>query len=264
VSAGMSVPGTSSLDRWTVCLEPRPQAEVRLFFFPYAGGGSAAYAGWRGLFPAGVEMHAICLPGRESRLREPPLSRLGALVEALDQALVPLLDLPFAFFGHSLGALVSFELARRLRRRSRAGPLHLFVSGCRAPQSERRRSPKHGLADAAFIAALQALNGTPRAVLEDAELMQCFLPSLRADFTMFETYSYANEAPLVCPIVAFGGLQDPEIDEGELTGWKCQTSASFAHYMFAGDHFFLQDSRLTIAQAIVRHLGAHLARGGAA
>lgn len=261
--AGMSVRGTSSHDRWTVCLEPRSEPEVRLFCFPYAGGGTVAYAGWRGIFPAAVEMHAICLPGRESRLREPPHSHLGPLVEALDQALVPLLDVPFAFFGHSLGALVSFELARQLRRRSR-DPLHLFVSGCRAPQSEHRRPPKHRLADDAFIAALQALNGTPRAVLEDADLMQCFLPSLRADFTMFETYSYADEAPLACPIVAFGGLQDPEIDEGELTGWEFQTSASFAHYMFAGDHFFLQDSRQPIAQAIVRHLAPHLARAGGA
>ncbi len=144
------------------------------------------------------------LPGRESRLRDPCFTGLEPLV----QALPPYLDMPYAFFGHSLGALIGFELARALVRESRPGPVHLFVSDHSAPQIQNPDPPIHQLPEPDFIKKLRHLNGTPGEVLQHAELMALLLPVLRADFAINETYVYIPGSLLDCPISAFGGLQD--------------------------------------------------------
>jgi surfactin synthase thioesterase subunit len=244
----------SALESWIACRKPSPQARLRLFCFPYAGGGVSIFRAWSDGLPADVEVCPIQLPGRGTRLMEPPFTRLSPLIHALAEALFPLLDIPFAFFGHSLGALVSFELARQLRREFAVQPVRLFVSADRAPQIPNRDRAVHSLPEREFLAELCRLNGTPRQVLQDEELRQIMLPLLRADFAVCETYEYANETPLNCPISAFGGLQDHRVNRGDLEAWREQTSASFSLRMFPGDHFFLNTTQAPLLGALFQEL----------
>jgi medium-chain acyl-[acyl-carrier-protein] hydrolase len=185
---------------------------------------------------------------------EAPFTHLSPLIQALAQALVPLLDKPFAFFGHSLGALVSFELARHLRKQSGVLPVCLFVSADRAPQFPSRHRPIHALPKPEFIIELLHVNGTPHEAAENSELMQIMIPVLRADFGVYETYQHATEAPLDCKIYCFGGLWDPRVSRGELEGWRDQTSVALSLHMFPGDHFFLKATEPLLLQALSQDL----------
>jgi medium-chain acyl-[acyl-carrier-protein] hydrolase len=180
---------------------------------------------------------------------------METLVEALAEALVPMLDIPFALFGHSLGALVSFELARELRRRGMPAPVQLFVSARPAPQFHRCLRPMHQLPEPEFIAELiQRYDAIPAAILADPELMQLFSPILRADLEIMETYVYRAEALLESPISVLGGLQDRTVSSSHLEAWKDQTSNSFKLRMFPGDHFFPRTARTEMLKVIVEDL----------
>lgn len=241
-------------DCWVMCPKPNPQANLRLFCFPYAGGGALSFRTWPNGLPTTIEVCAVELPGRGTRMRLAPFTRHDPLVEALAQALLPYLDKPFALFGHSMGGLVSFELARLIRRKYGLLPVHLFVSGRRAPQVPDPDPPIHALPEPAFKEELRRLNGTPEAVLENKELMQLLIPILRADFAVLETYVYATEPPLECPITAFGGLQDCKVSCDHLEAWRNQTSASFSLQMLPGDHFFLNSAQALLLQSLTRQL----------
>lgn len=252
----------TALDSWIACRKPSPQARLRLFCFPYGGGGVSIFRAWSDGLPADVEVCPVQLPGRGTRLTEPPFTRLAPLIQALAKALLPLLDKPFVFFGHSLGALVSFELARQLRRQYAAQPVRLFISADRAPQIHYRDPPVHSLPEGEFLSELRRLNGTPREVLEDEELRQVMLPLLRADFAVYETYRYSTEPPLDCPISAFGGLQDQRVSRGDLEAWRNQTSVSFSLRMFPGDHFFLNTTQPALLRVLSQELrGAPVGNG---
>ena len=244
----------AAIDSWIAYSKPRPQARLRLFCFPYAGGGALIFRTWADGLPTDVEVCPIQLPGRGTRLMEPLFTQLSPLIQALAQALLPLLDKPFAFFGHSLGALVSFELARQLRRQYGVQPVRLFVSAGRAPQLPHRGLPVHTLPDGDFLAELRRLNGTPRAVLEHEELMQIALPVLRADFAVYETYVYSTELPLNCPISIFGGLRDRTVSQSDLEAWREQTSGDFSLQMFPGDHFFLNTTQPLLLRVLSQEL----------
>jgi len=248
----MTVP--SPLDSWIARRKPSPQARLRLFCFPYAGGGASLFRTWSDGLPADVEVCPVQLPGRGTRLLEPPFTRLSPLIQALTEAIFPLLDKPFVFFGHSLGALISFELARHLRKEYAVNPVRLFISADRAPQIPNRDPPTHSLPEGEFLAQLRRLNGTPREVLEDEELRQIMLPLLRADFAVYETYEYSTEPPLNCPISAFGGLQDHRVSRGDLEAWRDQTNVSFSLRMFPGDHFFLNTTQPVLLRALSQEL----------
>lgn len=185
---------------------------------------------------------------------EPPFSQLSLLVEALADALLPLLDKPFALFGHSLGSLVSFELARQLRAKHQARPVRLFVSAGPAPQIPHRGLPIHTLPEKEFAAELRRLDGTPGELLNHRELMDIVLPSLRADFALYESYQYSSGAPLNCPISTFGGLSDHKVSHSDLEAWRDQTAASFSIRMFPGDHFFLKTTQSQLLRALSREL----------
>jgi medium-chain acyl-[acyl-carrier-protein] hydrolase len=179
---------------------------------------------------------------------------LPALIEALAQALLPFLDKPFALFGHSLGSLVSFELARHLRTSYGTRPLRLFVSAGPAPQIPHRRLPIHNLPESEFLEELRRLNGTPLELLNHKELMDIVLPSLRADFALYESYRYSHESPLDCPISAYGGLDDQHVKRRDLEGWRHQTSLSVSIRMFPGSHFFLRTTERTLLRALAQEL----------
>lgn len=243
-----------SPNAWVLCPRPNPQARLRLFCFPYAGGAASAFYTWLDDLPGGVEICPIQLPGRESRLGEPPFTRLEPLLDALVLAIQPYLDKPFAFFGHSMGATISFELACQLRAQGASTPVHLFISGSRAPHTPDPDPPIHHLPDAELVEELRRFNGTPEAVLQNAELMHLLLPILRADLTLHETYRYVPGEPLDCPISAFGGLEDEEVSHDDLAAWRDQTCGTFTLRMFPGDHFFLRSARTLLLQAVSQDL----------
>jgi medium-chain acyl-[acyl-carrier-protein] hydrolase len=243
-----------SVDSWVRSNRPRDEVRLRLFCLPYAGGGASVFRTWSSDLPRDINVCPVQLPGRESLLGSPPLDQMPLLVDALAREIRPYLDVPFALFGHSMGALVSFELARRLRNEIRQGPVRLFVSGHRAPQLPDRRAPIHDLPEDRFIDALARLNGTPGEVLRNVELRQMMIPVLRADFAVCETYQYLDEEPLDCPIEAFGGLEDDEVRQDEIGAWSEQTLNSFSLRMFPGDHFFVHSSRMQIIEAVAQGL----------
>jgi medium-chain acyl-[acyl-carrier-protein] hydrolase len=247
-------PGPASNSPWLAQSKPNTQATLRLFCFPYAGGGATIFRNWQATLPAQIEVCPIQLPGRGKRLKEPPFTQVQFLVEALSHALLPYLDKPFAFFGHSMGALVSFELARTLRRKYGLGPKRLFLSGRRAPAIPNLEPPTYNLPEPEFIEALHKLKGTPIGVLEEPELMQLMLPLLRADFTLCETYTYTPETPLNCPISVFGGLQDSEVSRTHLEGWRAETTAAITLRMLPGDHFFLNTEEPLLLRILAQEL----------
>jgi len=248
-----------SPSRWIVRPKPKPQALLRLFCFPYAGGGSWIFHSWPNGLPQSVEMCAVELPGRGKRMDEAPVSSWAALLREATEALRPYLDKPFALFGHSLGATVSFEVARELRRRYDLAPMYLFVSGRPAPRPVKLHERLfhrsiHTLPDTAFLTQVRKLNGTPEELLANPELMKFSLPNLRADFTLSETYAYEpKEAPLECPIAALGGSKD-SVRRRDLDAWRHQTARYFSLEMLPGNHFFLQTAQSRLLQIISREL----------
>lgn len=241
---------------WITCPQPNPQAALRLFCFPYAGGGTLSYRPWAEWLPL-VEVCPILLPGRERRLSEPALTEFPSLIAVLHGAMLAYLDKPFACFGHSMGGLLAFELTHQLRQQGHL-PLHLFISGCRAPQLPDPEPLLHTLPDAEFLEELRRFNGTPDEVLANRELMALLLPTLRADFTATKTYRYSPLPPLSCPITVFGGLQDTTVTYDHLTAWQTQTIAAFSLQMLPGDHFFLNSNRASLMQAIAAKLSTGL------
>jgi medium-chain acyl-[acyl-carrier-protein] hydrolase len=239
---------------WTICRKPNPWARLRLFCFPYAGGNPWIFRAWSDGLPMDIEVHAIQLPGRGARLQEAAFTRLPPLVQALAHGLLPLLDKPFAFFGHSLGAVVSFELVRQLRKEQWPEPVRMVVSACGAPQLLEPGPIRHTLSDSDFLEELRRLNGTPRAVLENAELMGLLLPVLRADFAVYETYQYQPEPPLHCPITVFGGLRDSGVRRRDLEAWHAQTRAACTLRLLPGDHFYLHSAEALLLRALSREL----------
>lgn len=237
---------------------PRPQATARLFCLPYAGSGAAAFRQWAGLLPPTVELACVQLPGRESRMAERPLDRLIRLVPPLAQAMQPYLDRPFTLFGHSMGALISFELARYLRKVYGRSARLLAVAAQRAPQFPDSDQPISGLPDDAFIRAVQDLNGIPDEVLRNQEWLGMLLPTLRADFALCETYSYTPGPPLPCPITAFGGHDDLTVSREHLDGWSQHTAAAFSLHTLPGDHFFIHQSLPQMIEALSHELHADL------
>jgi medium-chain acyl-[acyl-carrier-protein] hydrolase len=227
-------------------------AQVSLFCFPYSGSSAAFYAAWA--LPIPVAICPIELPGHGRRMSERLHTRVEPLVRDIARGLAPYLDRPYAFFGHSTGAVVSFELARFLRREYGTSPIHLFVSGHGAPHLPHRDASVHALPDAEFIEKLREMNGTDPSVLANAELCQILLPILRADFAICETYQYTPGEPLDCPISVFSGLMDRYVTRSELEAWVYHTRARFRLGLYPGDHFFLNSNRAGLLEAIARDL----------
>ena len=196
--------------------------------------------------PEEVELCVVQLPGRGARFNEHPYVQMASLIEVLSELLPAILDRSYAFFGHSLGALICFELARTIRNEGLRQPGLLFVSACNAPSKLPMVPTIHTLPDQAFISELRRFNGTPTDVLENNELMTLMLPALRADFALFDSYVYAEDFPLTCPIIAFGGRDDEMVDPESMSAWQNQTSGEFTLQLLPGDHFYINSSWQTL------------------
>lgn len=231
----------NSASSWFEHLSSVRVPSLRLFCFPYAGGTAEVYRRWQRWFPQHVDICLVQMPGRGRRINERPFTRIIPLVNAIADRMGDQITGPFALYGHSMGALVSFELARELSRRHGIGPQHLFVSGRRAPQWPKDEPPTFHLPDDEFIPALKRLNGTPDQLLENPELMQFFLHLIRADFEATETYEYSPGDRLPCPISVYGGLEDQHVPAESCRAWQEQTSGRCKVRMFKGDHFFIRD-----------------------
>ncbi|MEA5510000.1 beta-ketoacyl synthase N-terminal-like domain-containing protein [Crocosphaera sp. UHCC 0190] len=245
-------------DLWFPFLDKNSQPRLRLFCFPYAGAGASIFQSWSKFFPSDIEICPVQLPGRENRDQEPPFTGLKPLIQTLVPLICPYLDRPFAFFGHSMGALLSFELTRELRRQNKQSPVCLFVSSSRAPQIPDFDVPLHQLGDSKFKEALQKFQGIPEETLKKAEFDQQFLPILRADFALMETYLYGSGDLLNCPIYAFGGVDDRKVSQKDLESWSQQTSQDFRVKMFSGEHFFFQKEQPEMLQIVWQKISEYI------
>jgi medium-chain acyl-[acyl-carrier-protein] hydrolase len=220
-----------------------PEQSPRCWFlcFPHAGAGAAGYLGLSKLLPPGIALRVAQLPGREGRFREPPYRDARALARALLPTVEVLADRPIVLFGHSLGALAAFEVAREMRHRGLPPPAHLYVSARQAPHVGMRGRATWNLSDDALVAALRELGGTPETVLGDPELFALLAPALRADLEMNERYEYTSAEPLATAITAFASAGDPRAAPGEVAAWADHTTRRFAFVQVDGGHFALLD-----------------------
>lgn len=234
-------------ERWVTCPQPDPTARLRLFCFPFAGGGASTYRSWVGALP-GIEVWLIQPPGREIRFQEPHLTSVAALAAGVLAALP--LDRPYAFFGHSLGAAVAYETSRMLAQRHLELPVRLIVSARSAPNRPSQCPYVHTLPNDRLIAELRRLGGTPEAILADAELMALLLPVLRSDLAASETYHPAELAALPCLIVALVGEADSTVASEDAAAWQAYSTAGFQLHVLPGGHFFLQSQRERVLRII--------------
>jgi medium-chain acyl-[acyl-carrier-protein] hydrolase len=243
-------------ERWIERRVGRAPPQFRLFCFPYAGGGATIFRDWADELQLSVEVCAIQLPGREWRCSEPSLRRVDEVVANLLPVLKPYLDIPFAMFGHSMGALLAYEMARGILSTAGREPRVLFVSAHRAPHLSSRKRNLHGLPQDELIAEVKAFNGTPAEVFEHEDLVELVLPMLRNDLELVETYKAGPASVLSCPVVAIGGSRDPEILPEELAGWRSVTAGPFKSILLQGDHFFINSARGNLLRALQEELAA--------
>lgn len=239
---------SSPQEVWFPARRPNPRARLRVFLFPYAGGGASAFTGWSEALPTDVELCVAQLPGRERRLRETPHSQLPALLDELEPVMAPLLDRPCILFGYSMGTRIALALAQRWQ--GRGAPLGVVAAAAGAPHLPR---PSTGaLDDAAFIEVLRAYEGTPAEVLAHRELLEMLLPTLRADFSIAETVLPAE--PVGCPLALWGSPEDAHVSSEAFERWSELTTGEVRRRRFPGNHFFLRSARPQVLQALCEEI----------
>jgi medium-chain acyl-[acyl-carrier-protein] hydrolase len=244
---------------WLAYRQRSRSPRLRLFCFPHAGGGGSAYRGWAEKLSAEVDLCPVQFPGRETRLQEAPFRRMAPLVEAASESLLPYFDRPFCLFGHSMGALVAFALARHLRARYALAPARLFVSAHAAPHLPDPYVLRSDLSEEDFLEAVVQLEGTPKEVFDHPELLELMLPLLRADCEICDTYQYSDEPPFGFPISVYGGSDDIEVSRDALEAWREQTRSTCDVRIFPGSHFYLQTAQQQVLQALSEDLEPLLA-----
>lgn len=234
-------------------------ATISLYCLPYAGGSGRVFGAWQDIFHPDIKIVSIDYPGRGTRMREPLLESIARIADDVAETIASDCRSRYALFGHSMGSLVAFELCHRLIHRYGSRPALLAVSGHRAPGTARRTRAIHDATDADFIAHLRELGATPPEVIAADDLMALLLPILRADFRACETYVPERRGALSVPIVAYGGLDDVEVDATDLRGWRNETAGSCIVRMFPGNHFYIRDHAVTVAAALQLDLRTALA-----
>lgn len=246
-----------SVSPWLIWYKRNAAAPVRLFCFHCAGGSGSEFRSWSAHLPSSVELVAVQLPGREGRIKEAFIARMADLTGAVAEAMRPYLDKPYAIFGHSLGSIVGFEVIRELRRRGLPQPFLFIPAGRQGPQVKAKKAPIASLPEEAFVVELRKEYGQHiGAILDSAELREVFIPQIHADFALSEIYRFYDEQPLDCPIVAFAGVSEQDLERDELNAWSAHTSRSFHSRRFPGDHFFIRESQRLVVEAIRQQIAS--------
>jgi medium-chain acyl-[acyl-carrier-protein] hydrolase len=245
---------TGSPSAWFLVAKSNPAARVRLYCFPHAGRGASMFRHWGQRLGGQIEVCAVQLPGRENRIAERRFNRLAPLVETLGDVILPHIDRPFAFFGHSMGALISYELARYFSAVHDLKPACLLVSAYRAPHLKPSLPPLHALPRQELLDGICQLGGMPDDALADQEFLDIVLDTLRADLAICESYQYLSLGMLQCPIIAFRGIDDARVTADDLSAWRKHTTGPFREETFPGEHFFIHDPRSTLLQSVSREL----------
>jgi surfactin synthase thioesterase subunit len=238
---------------WIRRFHPAPELPVRLVLLPHAGGSANFYFTLSESLSAHADVLTVQYPGRLDRLAEPCLDSIAELADGVLTALLPLLDRPVVLFGHSMGAMVAFELAGRLERDKDVVPRSLIVSARRSPEDTHDEGI-HRRDDDGLLAEVATLSGTDPMVLAEPELMSMILPALRNDYRAVETYVYQPAPPLRCPILALVADADPRVSVDEARRWRGYTSGPFELETFPGGHFYLTDQRHAVTAVVLRHL----------
>ncbi|WP_176611297.1 thioesterase II family protein [Actinomadura sp. WMMB 499] len=237
---------------WFRCAEPRPWASMRLFCLPHAGGSAVFYRTWAKEISPAVEVQAVQYPGRADRMGEPLIDDAYRLARLVAGALAPLADRPTALFGHSMGAVIAYEVARLLQERGSA-PVHLFASGARAPH-DRGDERVAGRDDDGVVAEMVRLGGTDADALRDPELRELVLPYVRNDFALIEGYAHRDGTRLTVPVTAIVGDDDPRVTPEQAAGWGAVTDGRFALRTLPGGHFYLADRQPDVIAEVLRTL----------
>ncbi|MBO1255102.1 thioesterase [Alteromonas sp. 5E99-2] len=223
--------------------KPQPNAQLKLICFPYAGGSISTYTSWAQYLPENVELCIVQLPGRGQRMFEKPHTNMQAVINELISVLPQYIKSPYIVFGHSLGSRIAFELMLTLHNLNLPLPEYFIASGSRSPDSSLNKKNIFHLPNDEFIHELEKLNGTPKAVLENKELMDLFMPLLRADFELVDTYCYLGTAKLNCQITILGGIDDTDISKEQLANWQQFFIPTVNIHMIPGNHFFIDNQK---------------------
>jgi len=242
--------------KWITCPKKQPDAKIRMFCFSYAGGGASVFLNWPHSISNDIEVCIIKMPGREIRFNEPPYRRIPKLVEDLAPAILPFLDKTFIFFGHSLGAHISFYLTRHLRKYDLPCPIHMFISGARAPHlTEPIHDALHyKMEDKEFIDKLIKLGGMAEEVLQNKEILEIVLPILRADIEMLNTMEYIDEEPLSSGMTVLYGEFDKRASREDAEAWNRHTNQGFCLKMITGKHLFINTHQAQVIELINKEL----------
>lgn len=245
----------STTDRWILAPRSTVPPTCRLFCIPHAGGGAAQFIKWsRNLLPQ-IQVCGIQPPGREDRFKEEPLRRIDAFVTTAATALLSWLDLPYALFGYSLGGLLAFELMHHLALLNAPLPTVLFVAACRPPHAIHPMEQVSQLDDHLLIRTLQQRYGSiPPEMEGHPELLELYLPTLRADLELMETYVYREYKPLDCSMVVLGGVNDLTVSHHQLVEWSRYTRGSYYPRIFPGGHFFLKNYFHLISPLLIQEM----------
>jgi pyochelin biosynthetic protein PchC len=239
---------------WIRRFHDSPESEIRLVCFPHAGGAATYYFPYSEALSPDIEVLAVQYPGRQDRRAEPLIDDLGALADLSFAGLADWTDKPFAFFGHSMGALIAYEVAQRFERRPGPVPVHLFVSGRRAPSCHRDEQFIHTLNDRELVAEMRRVGGTDPRFLDDPEIRATILPVIRNDYRAVETYRWSRQPPLRAAVTAMTGDDDPQNTYEEAAAWREHCSGGFELETMSGGHFFLDQHR----DSIIRMVGTKL------
>ncbi len=213
----------------------------RLFCFPYAGGNQWIYEQWQKQLPTSITIHPLEYPGRGTKAKESLVSHLPQLLAHLEQE-ISTMDDPFGFFGHSLGAILAFELALVMHNKYGKAPKALFLSGSPPPNAVSSAASMHQQSDADFIATLKTLGGIPPGLLESKEFAEFFLPILRNDFALLHGYE-RQPTKVPCPLVIFGSDRDPIVSLSDIAKWADWTEEKMDLHLMEGDHFFIHEPK---------------------